>query len=106
MTQSNIVLMGITESDRARVAEVRRWLTDGTARETRERAGWSRERCARELSTVTASTLMKWELGRSAPNPGNALRYRQLLLRLQRLPEVPRNPSFDNRGAQRVEGDR
>jgi transcriptional regulator with XRE-family HTH domain len=99
-------MSGITDGDRVRVAELREWLTNGTAREIRERAGWSRERCAKELGTVAASALMKWELGGSVPHAGNALRYRRLLLWLQQLPEVPRKASFDNRGVQRAETER
>ncbi|MET9071792.1 helix-turn-helix transcriptional regulator [Streptomyces sp. NPDC004232] len=98
--------MGITERDRDRAAELRAWLTDGTAREIRERCGWSREMCAGLLDGVTAATIMKWELGRSVPYAKNAARYHRLLSDLRKLPEVPRNPSFGNRGAQRAEVER
>src|ERR1700716_3320573 len=96
----NIRAMSDVTSD-DRIDELVRWLQEGTTRQIRERAGWSRERCARQIE-VGEMTVLRWEHGRTLPGRAAARRYHKLLCELRGLPAAPRrDPRFDNRGAQR-----
>lgn len=89
----------VTEDER--IDELVGWLYDGTTRRIRERAGWSRERCARQIG-VDEQTILRWEHGRNLPGRTVGLRFHKLLSELRDAPATSRRDSrFGNRGAQR-----
>lgn len=64
------------------VAKVRKMLAKGEAREIRCRAGLSLPEVASELA-VSPATVWYWENGRHSPRGDRAVRYLDLLERLQ-----------------------
>jgi ribosome-binding protein aMBF1 (putative translation factor) len=93
----------LTEDER--IDELVQWLYDGTTRRIRERAGWSRERCARHIG-VDEQTILRWEHGRNLPGRAVGLRFHKLLGELRDAPAAPsRSARFDNRGAKRQGAD-
>ena len=69
------------------LVQLRRALTDGTARRLREQAGLSLTDVARPAG-VTASTISRWESGLRVPRTAQALRYAEVLKALvQAVPD-------------------
>lgn len=89
------------QTEGERIDELVRWLHDGTTRQIRERAGWSRERCARQIG-VTDQVILRGEHGRNLPGRRAGLSFHKLLCELRDAPSAGRRDArFGNRGAQR-----
>ncbi|WP_430378429.1 helix-turn-helix transcriptional regulator [Streptomyces sp. B1-3] len=75
-----------TTSD-TRHAKAITMLANGTARDIRERAGWSRRRVA-EAVNVTERTVLRWENQSHVPERATAVKLYELLERLVNTPEA------------------
>lgn len=78
--------MGVRDTER--LAHVRRLAATGEARLRREQARLSLHELADAIPT-TPSTLSRWETGESRPRPDAALRWLEVLERLEEAAGAP-----------------